>query len=132
MYGPSRITADSVEYEIREGGYSVRDRSERLFRHDIMKSIEEIRTIIRRHQDVLAERYGVRVVGLFGSYVRGEQRRRSDVDLLAEILRPISLLELVGAELYLGDVLGAKVDLVPKRNVREELREAIFHEAIAI
>ena len=97
-----------------------------------MKSIKEIRTIIRRHQDVLAERYGVRVVGLFGSYVRKEQRRRSDIDLLAEILRPISLLELVGAELYLSEMLGVKVDLVPKRNVREELREAIFNEAIAI
>jgi len=106
--------------------------SEHLFSGDTMKSIEEIRTIIRRHQDVLAERYGVRVVGLFGSYVRGEQRRRSDVDLLAEILRPISLLELVGAELYLSEVLGTSVDLVPKRNVREELREAIFNEAIAI
>jgi predicted nucleotidyltransferase len=97
-----------------------------------MKSIEEIRTIIRRHQDVIAERYGVRVVGLFGSYVRGEQRRRSDVDLLAEILRPISLLELVGAELYLSEILETSVDLVPKRNVREELREAILSEAIAI
>jgi len=97
-----------------------------------MKSIKEIRTIIRRHQDVLAERYGVRVVGLFGSYVRKEQRRRSDIDLLAEILRPISLLELVGAEIYLSEVLGTSVDLVPKRNVREELRDAIFNEAIAI
>ena len=97
-----------------------------------MKSIGKVRTIIRQHEDVLAERYGVRVVGLFGSYVRGEQRRRSDVDLLAEILRPISLLELVGAELYLSEILGVKVDLVPKRNVREELREAIFNEAIAI
>jgi len=97
-----------------------------------MKSVEEIRTIIRRHQDVLEERYGVRVVGLFGSYVRGEQHRRSDVDLLAEILRPIGLLELVGAELYLSEVLGTGVDLVPKRNVREELREDIFNEAIAI
>jgi len=74
----------------------------------------------------------VRVVGLFGSYVRKEQRRRSDIDLLAEILRPISLLELVGAEIYLSEVLGTSVDLVPKRNVREELRDAIFNEAIAI
>jgi len=97
-----------------------------------MKSIEEIRTIIRQQQEVLADRYGVRVVGLFGSYVRREQQGHSDVDLLAEILRPISLLELVGAELYLSEVLGAKVDLVPKRNVREELREVIFNEAIAI
>lgn len=97
-----------------------------------MKTVEEIRTTIRQHQEVLAERYGVRVVGLFGSYVREEQRRRSDLDLLADILRPVSLLELVGAELYLSEVLGVKVDLIPKRAVREELRETIFKEAVAI
>lgn len=97
-----------------------------------MKSVEELRTTIRRHQEFLAERYGVRVTGIFGSYVRGEQRERSDVDLLADITRPISLFELVGAEIYLSETLGVKVDLVPARNVREELRESIFAEAVAI
>jgi predicted nucleotidyltransferase len=71
-------------------------------------------------------------VGIFGSYVRDEQGQQSDIDLLADILRPISLLELVGAELYLNEILGAKVDLVPKRDVREELRETILREAIAV
>ena len=78
------------------------------------------------------ERYGVRVAGLFGSYVRGEQQPGSDVDLLADFVRPASLLELVGAELYLSEVLGMKVDLIPKRAVREELRETIFRETIAV
>lgn len=97
-----------------------------------MKTLDEIRAIIRQHQDVLELRYGVRVVGLFGSYVRGEQGKSSDLDLLADILRPISLLELVGAELYLSEVLGMKADLVPKRDVRAELRESILKEAVAL
>ncbi len=75
---------------------------------------------------------GVAVVAVFGSYVRDEQKRESDIDLLAEILRPISLLELAGAEIYLSEILGARVDLVPKRSVREELKETIFKEAIAL
>lgn len=95
-----------------------------------MKTLDEIRTIIRQHRDVLAEKYGVAVVGVFGSYVRGERRRRSDIDLLADILKPISLLELAGAEIYLSKVLGTKVDLIPKRDIREELRDAIFKETI--
>ncbi len=95
-----------------------------------MKKLNEIRAIIMQHRDVLAEKYGVAVVGVFGSCVRGKSRRGSDIDLLADILRPISLLEIVGAELYLTDLLGAKVDLVPKRDVREELRETIFREAV--
>ena len=97
-----------------------------------MKTLDEIRTIIKQHRNVLAEKYGVAVVGVFGSYVRCAQKERSDIDLLVDILRPISLLELVGAEIYLSEVLDAKVDLVPKRDVREELRETIFAEAIAI
>ena len=97
-----------------------------------MKTLDEVRTIIRQHRDVLAEKYGVAVVGVFGSYVRYAQKDQSDIDLLADILRPISLLELVGAEIYLSEVLGARVDLVPKRDVREELRETIFAEAVAI
>jgi hypothetical protein len=97
-----------------------------------MKTLDEIRTIIRQHRDILAEKYGVAVVGVFGSYVRGEQKGQSDIDLLVDILHPISLLELVGAEIYLSEVLSAKVDLVPKRDVREELRETIFAEALTI
>jgi predicted nucleotidyltransferase len=97
-----------------------------------MKTLEEIRTIIRQHRDVLAERYGVAIVGVFGSYVRGEQKGQSDIDLLVDILHPISLLELVGAEIYISEILGTKVDLIPKRDVREELRETIFAETVAL
>jgi predicted nucleotidyltransferase len=97
-----------------------------------MKTVEQIRAAIRQHEEVLVERYGVKVVGLFGSYARREHRKRSDLDLLVDIVRPISLLELIGAELYLSEVLGVKVDLIPKRDVREELRETIFREALSI
>ena len=96
------------------------------------RSIEEIRRIIRLHQDVLLERFGVRVIGIFGSYAHAAQRETSDLDLLAEIVRPISLLELVGAEIHLSDALGVKVDLIPSRDVRPELREAIFADAVAV
>jgi len=97
-----------------------------------MKTLDEIRTIVRQHRDVLGEKYGIAVVGVFGSYVRGEQKGQSDIDLLVDILHPISLLELVGAEIYLSEALGLKVDLVPKRDVREELRETIFAETVTI
>jgi predicted nucleotidyltransferase len=97
-----------------------------------MKTVHDIRRIIHQHQDVLADRYGITIVGLFGSYARQEQRSDSDIDLLADILRPISLLELVGAELYLGEILEAKVDLIPQRDVREELRAAILRDTVAL
>lgn len=95
-----------------------------------MKTLEEIKKKINESRYVLTERYGVRVVGIFGSYTRGEQKKRSDLDLLAEIEKPISLLELVGAEIYLSEILETKVDLIPKEDLREELREAILKEAV--
>jgi uncharacterized protein len=97
-----------------------------------MKTINDIRQIIHQHRNVLADKYGVSVVGLFGSYAREEQRPDSDIDLLADILRPISLLELVGAELYLGEVLDTKVDLIPRRDISEELKSAILKNTVAL
>ncbi len=97
-----------------------------------MKTREEICALIRREQATLVERYGVRVTALFGSWSREEQRQDSDLDLLADIVRPISLFELVGAQLHLEDVLGMKVDLIPQRSVRKELKEAIFRDAIVV
>ena len=97
-----------------------------------MKTINDIREIVHRHREVLADKYGVSVVGLFGSYARQEQRPDSDIDLLADILRPISLFELVGAELYLGEVLDTKVDLIPRRGVRDELKSTILESTVAL
>jgi len=98
----------------------------------MMKTLDEIRQAIKSHQNVLARKYGVEAVGVFGSYVRGEERAGSDLDLLVEMLRPVDLLELVGAEIYLTEALGVKVDLVPKRSLRVELRETILREAVSL
>ncbi len=97
-----------------------------------MRTLPEIRNLLREHRDVLAQRYGIAVVGVFGSYVRGEENSESDLDLLVDFLRPVSLLELVGAELYLSELLGIKVDLVPRRDLRAELRDIILQETVAI
>jgi predicted nucleotidyltransferase len=97
-----------------------------------MKTLPEIQRILHEHSDELRDRYGLTNLAVFGSVVRGEARENSDVDILAEVVRPIGLIALVGAENYLGDLLGMKVDLVLKRSVRKELREQIFGEAIAV
>lgn len=97
-----------------------------------MNTLKQIKSLIREHSGILANRYGLAIVGIFGSYVRGEQTADSDLDLLADTLRPISLLELVGAESYLTELLDANVDLVLKRSVRKELRELILGEAVTL
>jgi predicted nucleotidyltransferase len=97
-----------------------------------MKSLEEIKEIIRIHREELEGRYRVKSIAIFGSYVRGEEKEESDIDLLVEFNGPVSLLHMVSVENYLSDLLGMKVDLVPRKNIREELREVIIKEAIAV
>ncbi|MCS7308854.1 MAG: nucleotidyltransferase family protein [Armatimonadetes bacterium] len=97
-----------------------------------LHTLEEIRNALRDHAPVLAERYGVSVVGIFGSYGRGTSHENSDLDLLVEYLKPMSLLELVGAELYLSEALGLKVEMVSARALRKEMRESILREVVAV
>lgn len=97
-----------------------------------MKQREEIERILREHKAELRERYGVREIGLFGSYVRGEQRRRSDVDVLVEFDVVPGLLKFIELEDYLSRLLGVRVDLVRKASIRKELREHILSEVVML
>ncbi|MGD2207665.1 MAG: nucleotidyltransferase family protein [Anaerolineae bacterium] len=99
-----------------------------------MKTLDEIKEILEAQQDHLAAEYGVTIVGVFGSYVRGEQHRNSDVDILIELERPprISLIGLVELEYYLSDLLGMEVDVAIKKNLRKRIGERILHEVVPL
>ncbi len=97
-----------------------------------MAKLDKIKKIINEHRQELKEKYKITEIGIFGSYVRGEQKRRSDIDMLVEFGEPVSLLDLVGAENYLKKILKMKVDLVPKEDVRPELKEIILKETVLI
>ena len=99
-----------------------------------MKTLAEIKQILEAQKEYLATEYGVTIIGVFGSYVRGEQRRDSDVDILIELERPprISLIGLVELEHYLSDVLGKKVDLAIKKNLRKRIGERILSEVVPV
>ncbi len=96
------------------------------------KTLEEIRDILNKHRDELRDKYKITEMGIFGSYVRGEQKKRSDLDILVEFGEPISLLDLVGAENHLKKILRMKVDLVPKEDIRPELKDIILRETVLI
>jgi predicted nucleotidyltransferase len=95
-----------------------------------MKSLDEIRSVLQAQKPLLAEKYGVKVIGVFGSYVRGEQRQDSDVDILIELERParISLIGVGELEGHLSDLLGVKVDLAIKKNLRKRIGKRILGE----
>ena len=97
-------------------------------------TLAEIRKTLQNQKPYLAEKYGVTEISVFGSFVRGEQRSDSDLDILIELERPsrISLLGLVELEQYLGDLLGIKVDVAIKSNLRKRIGSRILSEAQAI
>jgi uncharacterized protein len=97
-----------------------------------MKTINEITAILAQHKKELREKHKVKEVGIFGSYVRGEQKKGSDIDVIAEFEEPLSLLDLVGVEIYLSRVLKTKVDLIPKEDIRPELKERILRETVYV
>ncbi len=97
-----------------------------------MKSLEEIKHLLSDHKAELRRKHRVTRIGIFGSYVHGTQKRGSDIDLIAEFQEPVSLMDLVGAELYLKKILGAKVDLVPKKDIRPELKKRIAKDTVYV
>lgn len=93
-----------------------------------MRHIEEIK---RKILPIL-KRYGVKRAGLFGSCVRGEMKKDSDIDILVEIEKDISLLDFVGLKLEIEEALGEKVDLVEYKMIKSLLKERILNEEVAV
>lgn len=93
-----------------------------------MTSDSEIQSKLRRQMDELRSRYGVKRIGLFGSYVRGEQHPESDVDLLVEFAQPVGFVRFLQLEEHLQQLLGAKVDLVTQKALKPHMRKQILDE----
>jgi predicted nucleotidyltransferase len=97
-----------------------------------MKSLQEIETLLREQKPILRERYKVKDIGIFGSFVRGEQREASDLDLLIEFEEPIGLIKYVGLQNYLTRMVGERVDLVMKSALGPRIGARILEEVVYV
>jgi predicted nucleotidyltransferase len=98
-----------------------------------MKTIEEIERILKEHREGIKEKYGVVIVGVFGSYARGEQRETSDVDIIVELERPIGL-KFYELWDYLENVLAIKVDVLTLSALKQKtlLWESVKEEIVYV
>ena len=89
---------------------------------------QEIIKIIRSKKPDMESRYGVRQLGLFGSYVREKQRKKSDIDILVTFNRDIDLFDFLDLREYLEGQLRIKVDLVMESALKPAIGKRILSE----
>jgi predicted nucleotidyltransferase len=97
-----------------------------------MKTLNEIKLSLSIQKTMLLKKYKVNRLGIFGSYVRGEQRQDSDLDVLIDYEDPPSLITLIELEYYLSEVIGVKVDLVTTKGIKPQLKDYILKEVVYI
>jgi uncharacterized protein len=92
-----------------------------------MQSAENIKNKLQELKPVLADRFHVSKIGYFGSYVKSEQTKESDIDLLVEFSKPIGW-EFFTLEKFLEKALGLPVDLVTSSALKERIKAPILNE----
>lgn len=99
-----------------------------------MKTLEEVKGQLEKLKPALKERYQVETIGVFGSYSRGEQKDKSDLDILVTFTEPndIDLIDFIEIKQLLSRKLRLKVDLVKKTALKPIIKDKILEETIYI
>ena len=99
-----------------------------------MKYVEKIKKKLEELKPSLEEKFKVKSIGIFGSYVRGGEKKGSDLDILVEFEESadLSLLDFIRLENYLSEELGVKVDLVEKGTLKPRIGKHILEEVVSI
>lgn len=93
-----------------------------------MKTFRDIEKIIRDNRKELEERYGLEKIGIFGSYIRGEQNQDSDIDILVKVRRPMGFTRFIGLEDRISRLLGIRADLVTEEALKPHIGKRISEE----
>ena len=104
-----------------------------ILKRETMKMNDELERIIKTLKSLEREiktGYKSEIIGIFGSYVRGEEKESSDVDILVRFLERATLFDFVGLGNFLEEKLDINVDIVPVDTVREEIKAQVLKEAV--
>ena len=94
--------------------------------------LPEILQTLKGLKSEIRQRYKAEIRGIFGSYAKGQEGAQSDLDVLVEFDEGANLLDLVGRSIFLEEKLNLSVDVVPESAIREEIRESVLREAVAV
>ena len=99
-----------------------------------MTQLEEIKIQLALLKPILEEKFRVETIGIFGSFCRGQQKKRSDLDLLVTFYQPndINLLDFIKLKQFLTRKLKLRVDLVEKGSLKSRIKDKILQETIYV
>ena len=93
---------------------------------------DEVLETLRKHKQVLRERYDVTGLALYGSFARNQATPVSDVDILVRFGGPATSRSYFGTLFYIEDLLGRRIDLVTDKALRAEFRPFVEQEALDV
>jgi predicted nucleotidyltransferase len=96
----------------------------------MQKELSKYRALINQNMIILKSEFEVEKLAIFGSVSRGESTAKSDIDILVEFKKPISLFKFVELENHLSNILGKKVDLSTKRALKQAVKKTVLKEAV--
>lgn len=94
--------------------------------------INQIRLLILERKDEIKGEFKAEVLGVFGSYARGEEKKESDIDVLVRFGEGDTLLHLVGLGYYLEDSFGVPVDVVSERALHPMMKDDVLKELVPV
>jgi predicted nucleotidyltransferase len=94
-----------------------------------MRNLNDIEEILKKNKPVLEEKHKVRSIGIFGSYVHGEQSEISDVDILVSFRESVGW-EVLDLKEFLESILGVPVDLVTINALKPQIKDKILDEVV--
>ncbi|MFA7658602.1 MAG: nucleotidyltransferase family protein [Candidatus Gastranaerophilaceae bacterium] len=97
-----------------------------------MKDINKIISKLKKLKPELEKNYQITELGVFGSFVRGEQTSQSDIDILIDYKDGTSILTLGGLQYMLSELFNTKVDIVMKRTLKKQIGKQILSEVVYV
>lgn len=94
--------------------------------------IDQIKKILNTIRDNINREYKAEIIGIFGSFSRGEGDADSDVDVFVRFLKGATLFDLIGLGQYLEETLGRSVDIVSENSLRDEIKENIMKDLVKV
>lgn len=92
----------------------------------------KILNLLRDLKGEIRQKYKAQIKGIFGSFARGEQKETSDIDILVDFDDDADLFDFTGLALFLEEKLNLRVDIVPEKSLRKEIKSSVLKEVVRV